>query len=53
MEFRLILTDENGAVRYRMLGLVVARGTLLVAISPIDGSEQITNPFGQQEEVME
>jgi U6 snRNA-associated Sm-like protein LSm7 len=29
----------------RPLGLVVVRGTLLMAISPVDGSEVIENPF--------
>ncbi|KAK5143158.1 hypothetical protein LTR04_001978, partial [Oleoguttula sp. CCFEE 6159] len=35
--------DENTTTRF--LGLLVARGTLLVAISPVDGSEEIRNPF--------
>ena len=29
----------------RSLGLLVARGTLLVLLSPVDGSEEIENPF--------
>jgi U6 snRNA-associated Sm-like protein LSm7 len=37
-------------VRYRKLGLIVARGTLLVVISPHDGSEEIANPFLQEDE---
>ncbi|ESZ90688.1 putative small nuclear ribonucleoprotein (LSM7) [Sclerotinia borealis F-4128] len=44
------LTDEEGKEAWRSLGLVVARGTLLIGISPVDGSEEIANPFVQQEE---
>ncbi|ELQ36705.1 hypothetical protein OOU_Y34scaffold00645g12 [Pyricularia oryzae Y34] len=40
--------DEEGNESSRPLGLVVVRGTLLVAISPTDGSESIANPFLQQ-----
>ncbi|RDA90772.1 hypothetical protein CP533_3627 [Ophiocordyceps camponoti-saundersi (nom. inval.)] len=39
------LRDEDGNESTRSLGLVVARGTLLVVIMPVDGSEQIANPF--------
>ncbi|KAJ4373158.1 U6 snRNP-associated protein Lsm7 [Neocucurbitaria cava] len=49
-EVKEALTDEEGNVRYRKLGLIVARGTLLVVISPVDGSEEIPNPFLQEEE---
>ena len=42
--------DEEGNESSRPLGLVVARGTLLVLVSPVDGSEEIANPFVQQEE---
>ncbi|CEJ91435.1 Putative U6 snRNA-associated Sm-like protein LSm7 [[Torrubiella] hemipterigena] len=42
--------DEDGNESKRPLGLVVARGTLLVLISPIDGSEEIANPFVQAED---
>ncbi|KAK7203686.1 hypothetical protein BZA70DRAFT_283177 [Myxozyma melibiosi] len=34
----------------RPLGLVVVRGPLLLLISPVDGSEEIANPFIAQEE---
>ncbi|PQE20464.1 small nuclear ribonucleo protein [Rutstroemia sp. NJR-2017a WRK4] len=44
------LTDDEGKEAWRSLGLVVARGTLLVGISPVDGSEEIANPFVQQED---
>ena len=37
--------DDEGNTSTRSLGLLVARGTLLVLISPIDGSEEIANPF--------
>lgn len=43
-------TDESGKEATRSLGLIVARGTLLVLISPADGSEEIANPFVQAEE---
>lgn len=38
-------TDDEGNESSRNLGLIVARGTLLVLISPVDGSEEIENPF--------
>ncbi|KAF2683732.1 U6 snRNA-associated Sm-like protein LSm7 [Lentithecium fluviatile CBS 122367] len=49
-EVKEAMTDDEGTVRYRKLGLIVARGTLLVVISPVDGSEEISNPFVQEEE---
>lgn len=39
------VADEEGNETTRTLGLVVVRGTLLVVISPVDGSEVIENPF--------
>ena len=42
--------DDEGNTSSRPLGLVVARGTLLVLISPVDGSEEIANPFVQAED---
>jgi hypothetical protein len=42
--------DDEGNESSRSLGLIVARGTLLVLISPLDGSEEIANPFQQAEE---
>ncbi|TQW01099.1 LSM domain-containing protein [Cordyceps javanica] len=42
--------DEDGNDSTRPLGLVVARGTLLVLVSPVDGSEEIANPFAQAED---
>ena len=42
--------DDEGNESSRALGLVVARGTLLVLVSPVDGSEEIANPFVQQED---
>ncbi|KAI9732026.1 MAG: hypothetical protein M1818_007621 [Claussenomyces sp. TS43310] len=45
-----VLRDDEGNESSRPLGLVVARGTLLVLVSPVDGSEAIANPFVQQEE---
>jgi small nuclear ribonucleoprotein (snRNP)-like protein len=43
-------TDDEGNEETRNLGLVVARGTLLTMISPVDGSEEIENPFLTTEE---
>ncbi|KAF6238445.1 hypothetical protein HO173_003412 [Letharia columbiana] len=45
-----MLRDDEGNTSTRSLGLIVARGTLLVLISPLDGSEEIANPFNNQEE---
>ena len=42
-----VLRDDEGNSTTRPLGLIVARGTLLVLISPVDGSEEIANPFTQ------
>ncbi|CBF88826.1 hypothetical protein BDV09DRAFT_198339 [Aspergillus tetrazonus] len=44
------MRDDEGNETTRALGLIVARGTLIVLISPADGSEQIANPFVQAEE---
>ena len=44
------LSDDEGNQTTRSLGLIVARGTLIVLISPADGSEEIPNPFMQPEE---
>ncbi|TPX60979.1 hypothetical protein PhCBS80983_g01449 [Powellomyces hirtus] len=35
--------------RKRPLGLVVCRGTAIIVISPMDGTEEIANPFAQPE----
>lgn len=42
--------DEDGNTSSRTLGLLVVRGTLLVLISPLDGSEEIANPFVQADD---
>jgi small nuclear ribonucleoprotein (snRNP)-like protein len=42
--------DAEGNTGTRNLGLIVARGTLLVLISPVDGSEEIPNPFLQADD---
>lgn len=42
--------DDEGNESSRPLGLMVARGTLLVLISPVDGSEEIANPFNVADE---
>jgi len=42
--------DDEGNESSRSLGLIVARGTLLVLIAPVDGSEEIANPFQPPEE---
>ncbi|KAI1327011.1 like-Sm domain-containing protein [Xylariaceae sp. FL0255] len=46
-EVQEVMRDDEGKEATRSLGLVVARGTLLVVISPVDGSEEIENPFAQ------
>jgi U6 snRNA-associated Sm-like protein LSm7 len=42
-----VMRDDEGNESTRSLGLVVVRGTLLVLVSPVDGSEEIANPFAQ------
>ncbi|KAF7544654.1 hypothetical protein G7046_g9740 [Stylonectria norvegica] len=42
-----VVRDDEGNESTRSLGLVVVRGTLLVLVSPVDGSEEIANPFVQ------
>ncbi|KAL8786854.1 MAG: hypothetical protein Q9195_008011 [Heterodermia aff. obscurata] len=49
-EVQETLRDDEGNESTRPLGLIVARGTLLVLVSPVDGSEQIENPFNQTED---
>lgn len=44
------MTDDEGNTSSRSLGLLVARGTMLVVISPVDGSEEIANPFLQDDD---
>lgn len=44
------ISDDGGNTSTRSLGLLVARGTLLVLISPVDGSEEIENPFVQADD---
>jgi len=48
-EVKETLRDEDGNEQTRELGLVVARGPMLTLISPVDGTEQIANPFIQTE----
>ncbi|KAK6524859.1 Sm-like protein lsm7 [Arthrobotrys megalospora] len=45
-----VMRDDEGNEQTRELGLVVARGPLLVLISPVDGTEQIENPFAAAEQ---
>ena len=43
--------EENAVVMAeRKLGLVVCRGPAVMLISPMDGTEEIENPFVQEEE---
>ncbi|KAK9777277.1 putative Sm domain-containing protein [Seiridium cardinale] len=49
-EVQEVVRDDDGNESTRSLGLVVARGTLLVVISPVDGSEEIQNPFAEAAE---
>lgn len=41
----LFYLDDENQIQHRTLGLLVARGTLLTSIAPLDGSEEIANPF--------
>ncbi|KAI5463993.1 hypothetical protein BGZ63DRAFT_411852 [Mariannaea sp. PMI_226] len=45
-----VVRDDEGNDATRSLGLVVVRGTLLVLVSPVDGSEEIANPFVQADD---
>ncbi|CAL1698078.1 unnamed protein product [Somion occarium] len=47
-EVEEILQFESGS-RTRSLGLVVLRGPTITLLSPVDGWEEIANPFVQQE----
>ena len=38
------------ADKTRTLGLTVARGTAVVLVGPVEGSEEIANPFTRQQE---
>lgn len=49
-EAKETMRDDEGKETTRALGLTVARGTLIVLISPVDGSEEIANPFAQAED---
>eukprot|EP01102_Stenamoeba_stenopodia_P012365 TRINITY_DN3896_c0_g3_i1.p1 TRINITY_DN3896_c0_g3~~TRINITY_DN3896_c0_g3_i1.p1 ORF type:complete len:100 (-),score=15.64 TRINITY_DN3896_c0_g3_i1:114-413(-) len=40
------LTDET-----RTLGLVVCRGSAVMTIAPVDGTEEISNPFPPEAEI--
>ncbi|KAI9253010.1 hypothetical protein BY458DRAFT_352805 [Sporodiniella umbellata] len=40
------LEGESNTDNKRTLGLSVLRGTSIILISPLDGMEQIENPFG-------
>ncbi|KUI57054.1 U6 snRNA-associated Sm-like protein LSm7 [Cytospora mali] len=49
-EVKETMRDDEGKETTRDLGLTVARGTMIVLISPIDGSEEIANPFALAED---
>lgn len=49
-EVKETMRDEEGNETTRSLGLTVARGTLIVLIAPMDGSEEIANPFAPAQE---
>ncbi|KAF4550635.1 U6 snRNA-associated Sm-like protein LSm7-like protein [Elsinoe fawcettii] len=49
-EVKEVTRDDEGNTSTRPLGLLVARGTMLVLISPLDGSEEIANPFLEGDE---
>ena len=41
--------ESDPEPRTRSLGLVVLRGPTITLLSPVDGSEEIANPFNTQE----
>ncbi|EDR09380.1 uncharacterized protein LACBIDRAFT_234170, partial [Laccaria bicolor S238N-H82] len=41
--------EASGNPKPRQLGLVVLRGPTITILSPVDGSEEIANPFLAQE----
>ncbi|KAF9074646.1 hypothetical protein BDP27DRAFT_1381142 [Rhodocollybia butyracea] len=45
----LVLDDVEEEPRKRSLGLAVLRGPTIILLSPVDGSEEIANPFLTQE----
>ncbi|KAI9726516.1 MAG: Sm-like protein lsm7 [Chrysothrix sp. TS-e1954] len=47
---REVTRDDENNTSTRQLGLLVARGTLLTTIAPVDGSEEIANPFAEDGE---
>ena len=42
-------TESDADPKMRKLGLVVLRGPTITLLSPVDGFEEIANPFAQQE----
>ncbi|KAI0727762.1 U6 snRNA-associated Sm-like protein LSm7 [Fomitopsis betulina] len=42
-------TESDVDPKTRKLGLVVLRGPTITLLSPVDGFEEIANPFAQQE----
>jgi U6 snRNA-associated Sm-like protein LSm7 len=42
--------DENGERPKRYIGLTIVRGTMLMTLSPLDGSQEIMNPFYNEDE---
>ncbi|KAF2087151.1 U6 snRNA-associated Sm-like protein LSm7 [Saccharata proteae CBS 121410] len=45
-----LMRDDEGNEGSRDLGVVIVRGTLLVLISPTDGSKPLANPFAQNDD---
>ncbi|EFC50501.1 predicted protein, partial [Naegleria gruberi] len=43
-------TDENNKQYVRKLGIVICRGTSLMHLCPVDGTEEIENPFEDNED---
>lgn len=46
----MLLSTTEPEPHTRSLGLVVLRGPTITLLSPVDGSEEIANPFNTQEE---
>jgi U6 snRNA-associated Sm-like protein LSm7 len=46
---RSLCSESEPEPHTRLLGLVVLRGPTITLVSPVDGSEEIANPFNTQE----
>jgi len=47
------VSDADNLPGTRKLGLVVCRGQSIMVVCPLDGTEEIENPFAAQQEAEE